>query len=227
MLNPVLTQCAMSLPQQGVLLLTLLIGGLVGSLTHCVGMCSPFVLAMQQAEIKKPPTKLSSLLLPYHAGRIASYIFLGMIAAALSAQIASFSNFKNISAVLLISAASLFLASSFPNLLPKKCGVPQALWARLPQLFQSNKFWVGALLGFIPCGLVYAAILAVASTQSPILAAAGMAVFGLGTIPALAAVGCGFYHLRHIKFLQAQMFSRGLCLVNAFLLFLMAGGLLI
>jgi hypothetical protein len=50
---------------------------------------------------------------------------------------------------------------------------------------------LGALNGLLPCGLVYSALLVAASTGGLLMGAAGMAVFGLGTLPALLVVGVG------------------------------------
>jgi hypothetical protein len=45
------------------------------------------------------------------------------------------------------------------------------------------------VLGLLPCGFLYAAVVAAAASGSPLVGAAGMAAFGVGTIPALLAVG--------------------------------------
>jgi len=48
---------------------------------------------------------------------------------------------------------------------------------------------LGLALGFLPCGFLYAALLTAAASRDPWTAAAGMAAFGAGTVPALVAVG--------------------------------------
>jgi sulfite exporter TauE/SafE len=48
---------------------------------------------------------------------------------------------------------------------------------------------VGIMNGFLPCGLVYAALAAAAARGSAGEAMLGMMVFGLGTWPALGALG--------------------------------------
>jgi sulfite exporter TauE/SafE len=50
---------------------------------------------------------------------------------------------------------------------------------------------LGMLNGLLPCGLVYGALLVAASTGGPLPGAAGMMLFGLGTLPALLVVGMG------------------------------------
>ena len=68
-----------------------------------------------------------------------------------------------------------------------------ALGARLGAvsrpLFDNPQGWrglmIGLLLGFLPCGLLYAAIGAAVASSDPLIAAMGMAVFTLGTFPTL------------------------------------------
>ena len=52
-----------------------------------------------------------------------------------------------------------------------------------------HRFVLGLLLGFLPCGLVYAALLRALATGSALWGAATMAAFGAGTCGALLAVG--------------------------------------
>jgi sulfite exporter TauE/SafE len=47
---------------------------------------------------------------------------------------------------------------------------------------------MGMLLGFLPCGLVYAAVIAAAALGGPLQGGAGLALFGLGTVPAMLGV---------------------------------------
>ncbi len=60
-------------------------------------------------------------------------------------------------------------------------------------LFASPMGWrgwlLGIALGFIPCGLLYAAIAAAASQGEPLTAAFAMLAFWAGTVPSLFGVG--------------------------------------
>ena len=47
---------------------------------------------------------------------------------------------------------------------------------------------LGAIMGLLPCGLVYAMLVVVAALPTPWHSALGMVVFGIGTVPALSAV---------------------------------------
>ena len=48
---------------------------------------------------------------------------------------------------------------------------------------------LGVALGFLPCGFLYAALAAASASARPVLGAAAMVAFGLGTAPALMVVG--------------------------------------
>jgi uncharacterized protein len=52
-----------------------------------------------------------------------------------------------------------------------------------------GEFLMGLALGFLPCGFLYAAIAAAAASGRPLMGAAGMLAFGLGTAPSLMVVG--------------------------------------
>jgi sulfite exporter TauE/SafE len=61
------------------------------------------------------------------------------------------------------------------------------VWRRIAS--QARGFPLGVALGFLPCGFLYAALLTAAASGDPWTAAAGMAAFGAGTVPALVAIG--------------------------------------
>jgi len=65
----------------------------------------------------------------------------------------------------------------------KRIGPPDRSW---------KVFAVGLLWGWLPCGLVYSALVAAAATASALSGASFMLAFGMGTLPALlAASGFG------------------------------------
>jgi sulfite exporter TauE/SafE len=79
-------------------------------------------------------------------------------------------------------------------------------------------------LGFMPCGLVFAAVMAVTATANPLLAAIAMAAFGLGTIPALLGISLGSSVFLRKRKNWLQPFSTAMMFANSFILFLIAGG---
>jgi uncharacterized protein len=48
---------------------------------------------------------------------------------------------------------------------------------------------LGAIWGWLPCGLVYSMLLVAALAGSPLMGATTMVCFGLGTVPAVLATG--------------------------------------
>ena len=59
----------------------------------------------------------------------------------------------------------------------------------LPQAPYSRAFVVGMLWGWLPCGLVYSALLAAAVAGSGTQGAADLLAFGAGTVPAMLGAG--------------------------------------
>lgn len=186
----------------------LFIGGLLGSFMHCAGMCGPFVIA----QTSKPSTKdankqdkstlrrMAGLsLLPYHAGRMLTYCCLGVLVASISNTVMTDANHKTVAAILLVFAGLLFIWTAFP--FGKKYKRTSngsnhfaAFIGRLSAPFLQGKsvyhtFILGILLGFLPCGFLYAALMAVSASGNILIAAAGMAAFVIGTMPSLVLIG--------------------------------------
>jgi len=181
------------------LLPALMLAGLVGGAVHCAGMCGPFVLA--QATSRSPRdtgsalSRLSgSVLLPYHLGRATTYALLGGIGAGMAGTLIELSGFRWIAAVLLCVAALLMLAHAFKGFGVSFGGfAPVGMIGRIARPLFANPrglrgYGLGVTLGFMPCGLLYAALVAAAATGSLWGGALAMAAFSIGTAPALIAV---------------------------------------
>jgi len=196
--------CVVVVSAERGVLASLFLTGLVGGVTHCVGMCGPFVLTQVTARLETIPLERLSeshrlrgaALLPYHAGRLTTYSLLGAVAAGLAGAWHNAFWIKGVSAGLLVLAALLLIGYAWPALrLRTPAGVPWAGWIerRAQPLFRAPVggygYALGVLLGFIPCGLLYGALAASAATHDPVAGGLGMAVFVAGTIPALLTVG--------------------------------------
>ena len=176
----------------------LLLAGLGGSVTHCLTMCSAFVLGQQPSG----PSPLAQLLLPYHAGRITTYAGLGALAGASFGLFAATGVFPVVRHLVLALAAVLFLAILAERLmakaglrLPLRLGAgPGCAFKGMMRLRDirgpAQRYVLGLLMGFLPCPLILAATAAAATTASPVTGALAMLAFGLGTTPAL--VGLAF-----------------------------------
>ncbi len=234
--------CVVVVSDQGGLLLSLFITGLVGSVTHCVGMCGPFVLTQVTARLEAVSVRdmgewhrlRGAMLVPYHLGRMTTYSVLGAAVAGVTGGLSHGVGVRGVSASLLVVAACLLIGTANPRLkIPLPETVPWAArLARLAQpLFASPTGWrgygLGVVLGFIPCGLLYGALAMAAASHDPLAGAMGMAVFVAGTVPALAVVGLAG-HMAGDHFRPwLRKISPALLLVNAGVLLWWAMGLLI
>jgi len=169
-----------------------LLGGLVGSV-HCLGMCGGIAGALGMAGGGRPAMALS-----YSAGRIASYSVAGAIVGAVGAGLAGPVGFGPwlrllMGAVLLL--LGLQVAINLRLLAPLEAAGAK-LWQRLapvarrfvPPRHAGHALALGALWGWLPCGLVYGMLAASAGTGGAAEGALFMAVFGLGTAPAMIGV---------------------------------------
>lgn len=188
------------------LLLGLFITGLVGSLTHCGGMCGPFVLSQCAARLEAVPlermTELRRLagaaLLPYHLGRAFTYGLLGALAASFGAVLGGAGAFRLPAALMLALAALLLLAMALPGIKAwtgngggeSRLAVLVSRAARplFSRPFGLRGWLLGVMLGYIPCGLLYAALAAAAAGGNAVAGAFGMLAFWAGTVPMLVVV---------------------------------------
>ena len=208
------SRCLDALAGGGGPIVALFVAGLVGGISHCAGMCGPFVLSQTAARLAAAPAcggmalyRLGGIaLLPYHAGRLATYSALGAAAAGLGDRLTMASGLSWLPATFLVFAGISFLGAAFTpirQVLPLSGG---QMFSRLiiplvgPLMaapFGLRGVLVGVALGFLPCGLLYGALALAATTGEPWLGAAGMVLFGIGTAPSLVAVAFGGYALGH------------------------------
>ncbi|RCK35279.1 hypothetical protein TH9_00860 [Thalassospira xiamenensis] len=241
-------QCATVLQQDSGVLATALIAGLVGSATHCVGMCGPFVISQVTSRMEKLPLEKMSefrrltgaALLPYQFGRLTTYTLLGVMAGFFADSITVLTKVWWLGPVLLLCAAMFFLVFGVIGLVPHLAGLfsnmaggntTGAWWNRMvgdriKPLFGAPFGWrgylLGMMLGFIPCGLIYGALVLAAAGGNALTGGFVMAVFGLGTVPMLFATGViGQYATRRFRAFMAPV-GRGLMVVNAVILAMLA-----
>lgn len=178
-----------------------LVGGFAGGV-HCAGMCGGIVHALCAAPGGREDGPRMQYLVAYNAGRIASYACAGAIAGAIGAaglltraapvlQPVLFSL-----ASLMLVALGLYLAGMLP-LLARIEAAGGKLWRvvqpltrhMLPVNSLSRALGLGALWGWLPCGMVYAVLLTALALGSWWQGAALMLAFGLGTLPNLLGIG--------------------------------------
>lgn len=175
-------------------LLAFLTLGVLGSAAHCVGMCAPFVLLVSRRYATPAgPHRRAAAQAWYHAGRLLTYVLLGAAAGAfggLVQQAGAFVGLQRTAAVvagaaLVVSAAgSLVAAAPFTAPARLLSRVTGRLSARMP----GHPLLLGLVLGLLPCGLLYAAVVAAMTRGGAPDGAIALAAFGLGTVPALVGI---------------------------------------
>jgi uncharacterized protein len=169
---------------------TILVASLAGSL-HCVAMCGPLIALSGGARTLR--------LAAIHAfGRLTTYAALGALAGLvgravdLAGQLASAQHAASLVAGAVIVAwgvRSIAVARGWLGTGPTRAG----LWTRslvpLRGRRAATRAWlIGVLTGLLPCGWLWAFVVSAAGTASPWTGAGVMAVFWLGTVPAMTGV---------------------------------------
>jgi uncharacterized protein len=182
--------------------------GVAGGI-HCMAMCGPLAWLAGRG----------SSALAYHAGRIATYVGLGLLAGVAGAGAADVGLARTASIV----AGITLIAQSvgLPARLFRTNAVGRylaTLERRLPSSFllaivrrapnrPVSRVALGVANGLMPCGLLYAALIAGAGLGRVSDAALFIAGFGVGSLPALAAVTVltGFLRSKRPRFLRCTM----------------------
>ena len=205
--------------------LSLFLIGFTGGFGHCIGMCSGFVftytlkISEQESHIKRTFWRLLSPHILYNSGRVLTYTFLGEIFGILGSTIGFMLALKDFQGILEIIAGlfmiiigleySGLLPVSDRNYFPGLNTFKRLVQKMLGRVNRRNVFAAGLGLGFIPCGLVYAAGARAAATQSITGGMLTMLIFGLGTFPAMIIIGLASHvisaKLRHRLMLIASI----------------------
>lgn len=164
--------------------------GFLGSL-HCIGMCGPIALALPSQGSSKFAFYFGRIL--YNLGRVVTYsimgLFIGLVGQKIS--IAGYQQIVSITLGALILIAVLlpakiktyFTQLTFIKFITKK--LQSSIGALFRKSNTSSLFAIGVLNGFLPCGFVYVALAGAVALGSPEKSVLFMALFGIGTIPAM------------------------------------------
>jgi sulfite exporter TauE/SafE len=182
--------------------------GLLGG-GHCAGMCGGIVSAVSLSLPGSRPR--IGFLLAYNLGRIASYGAAGLLAGAIGASSFFLDHVLPVERVLYALASvmlillGLYLAGIWRGVVVLET-VGGKLWRQvqpwskrfLPVRTLPQALALGSIWGWLPCGLVYSVVVAALATGSPWHGGALMLAFGLGTLPALLAMGMAAVRMRAV-----------------------------
>jgi sulfite exporter TauE/SafE len=224
-------------------LVSLFLLGFLGT-GHCVGMCGPLVFAF--------PGQTGHFVshLIYHSGRIVTYTLIGFLMGGLGAGLArlfsgaeSMSYLKTLAQIQVVFSllAGVFLilfglaqlglikepgwmAVALPEKIPGYRKLTRAAFTHSGNL---NMLLIGFVMGFLPCGLSFAAFSRALATASPVNGGLCLVAFGLGTLPGLLFIGTGASHIARRYRRQSDILSGILMLGMGMMLIAKAAGTLI
>jgi sulfite exporter TauE/SafE len=172
---------------------------------HCIGMCGPIVVSLS-LNLKDKPIYLPHIY--YNSGRIITYSVIGGITGAVGSFTMVMADIAGLQKAIMI----------FTGLLIIFMGLAMSGWLRLGKIFSNQNnpigiiakgfrkfsnlkstifyFPLGLLLGLLPCGPVYTALIGAARAgmeaksihEGIFVGMSLMVAFGIGTVPALILV---------------------------------------
>jgi sulfite exporter TauE/SafE len=174
------------------------------STLHCWGMCGGIISALSLAVPARAEGGRGRewlMLACYNIGRISSYGIAGVLTAAAGFIFSSATGHAGHAVLQTLSGLILVLlglrvAGWFAGLsLLEKAGARLWRWLQplarpfLPMDRAYKAVIIGAVWGWLPCGLVYSVLLWAATSADPLNGGITMLAFGLGTLPGMISAG--------------------------------------
>ena len=181
-----------------------LLSGLMGGV-HCTLMCGGIAVSLDaQAKTQALPHALM-----LNLGRISSYTLAGILAGGIGALFVGFIRIPELAVMLRSLMGLLLVLLALRMLFPKRFAfaVPGSsrvwIWLsglkqRLPAKGLLRSFGLGAVWGWLPCGLSTSLLLAAWLEASPLHSGLLMLAFGLGTLPLMTAISYSGARLQHL-----------------------------
>jgi sulfite exporter TauE/SafE len=177
--------------------------GLLGSV-HCLVMCAGVATGLAAATGAGPGRATLSAAVWLNLGRVLGYALAGGLVAGFGATLvrlidldAAVAGLRLLVGVVLVLAGLRLLDGR--DRLRALGRIGQPLWQRLrpltahllPATSAPRQLALGALWGWLPCGLSWTLLLAALFTFDAVQGAATLAAFGLGTLPAMLPLTWG------------------------------------
>ncbi|MCC7330109.1 MAG: sulfite exporter TauE/SafE family protein [Gammaproteobacteria bacterium] len=174
---------------------------------HCLVMCGGISAALGLATARDAQGRPRPLLLAgYQLGRVASYALAGLLVGGVLGGLIALLDIEAVRRTLRALGALAFLFAAlvaFGLVRDPGPGLGHRLWQRLSPLARRllpvaslpRAVAFGMVWGWMPCGFVYTVLLMAAAQFNAGAGALTMAVFGLGTLPALLAASFGAQRL--------------------------------
>jgi hypothetical protein len=184
--------------------LVALVMGLFSAL-HCLSMCGSIIGSLTlslRREIRENKAQLLPFVVSYNLGRITSYamggFFAGLLHNVLMLPLGEGQGHRilQIVSALIMAGAGLHIAGWFPRFAYiEKAGA--VVWRLIepygrrliPVETLGQAYVFGMIWGWLPCGLVYAALTLATTAGNEVRSTLTMLAFGLGTLPAVIGIG--------------------------------------
>lgn len=174
----------------------------LGSTLHCFAMCGGIIGALSLGVPAVSAPRRALLVAGFNLGRILGYAAAGTLAGAAGHLVLSAVAWPVARTALQLFAAAILVLVGLQlgGWLPGMSWLEtlgSRLWRRiqpvgalvLPVDSLGKALIIGTLWGWLPCGLVYFALLWTAALADPAFGAAAMFAFGLGTLPGMMTAG--------------------------------------
>lgn len=193
--------------------------GLLGA-THCVGMCGGIAASVSMGQ--RDTRRGIPLIIAYNLGRISSYAVAGALIGLIGYQITSGGAglvLRTLAGLLLI-LMGLYVAQWW-QILTRLEHAGGILWRYLRPLASRllpadtlpKALLLGALWGWLPCGLVYSTLIWSSAAGHWYDSALLMIGFGLGTLPAMLTTGLLAQQVRSLMQRQGVRSGAGLLII--------------
>ncbi len=184
-----------------------LIASLVGSV-HCAAMCGGFVCFYAGSASSTDAAALRAHAM-YNVGRLISYLTLGALAGALGAGVTSLGAMAGVQQAATVLAGVLMVGWAISTIAAQRgihfgaVRAPEAWQRALGRVLHgvrqrplaTRAALTGLFTTLLPCGWLYVFVATAGGSGSVRGGITIMALFWLGTVPALVAVGLGAQHL--------------------------------
>ena len=190
------------------------------STLHCVGMCGGIIGALTFSlpeHIRNNRWRLIPYVSAYNFGRITSYTIAGALAGSFGENIIGLAPQNGhlvlqLIATVLMIGIGLYLAGWFPAF-AKIEHIGKPIWKKLEPISQKlipvkspgHAYLFGIVWGWLPCGLIYTALIWSSTASSAKDGALLMLAFGAGTLPTVMIAGIltgWFVRLTRSKFVR-------------------------
>lgn len=193
----------------------LFVVGLITSV-HCIAMCGGINLSqclpsnVPTEQVSTPtqenPSRKAAILttfrpsLAYNAGRVVSYTFIGFVLGGFGMLIGtatgstlpdSFQGALKIAAGIIMVAMGINMLGLYRGMRGLSLQLPQQFVSRISAASTSTHrpFVIGLLNGLMPCGPLQSMQIIALASGNPLVGAASMLLFSLGTVPLMLGLG--------------------------------------